>query len=104
MPSADFAHTFLNKFIGSQALMPEQKQKGFPTMMPGPQSPAPSSYPSFQDYGNFQSEQKQKGFPTMMPGPQSPAPSSYPSFGPRVDPTAGASTYQRSFQDYANFR
>jgi hypothetical protein len=40
----------------------------------------------------------------MMPGPQSPAPSSYPSFGPRVDPTAGASTYQRSFQDYANFR
>jgi len=71
MPSADFAHTFLNKFIGSQALMPEQKQKGFPTMMPGPQSPAPSSYPSF---------------------------------GPRVDPTAGASTYQRSFQDYANFR
>ena len=53
MPSADFAHTFLNKFIGSQALTPEQKQKGFETMPYRPQSPAPSSYPSFQDYANF---------------------------------------------------
>ena len=103
MPSADFAHTFLNNFIRPQVPPPQpgsntsfqdyadfqsaQKKESFRPMPYSPQPPTPSSYPSFRDYADFQSAQKKESPGTMPYGPQPPAPSSYPSF-----------------QDYANFR
>jgi hypothetical protein len=69
MPFANSARDFLNKFISPQVPPPQpgnntsfqdyadsqfaQKWKNPGTMPYGPQSPAPSSYPSFQDYANF---------------------------------------------------